>query len=150
MTRQLYLKLRWVRHGFTLVELMVVVAVLGIIAAIVMSIVLSQPERANRSRILADLQVLDQSTQMYITQKSGNPASINDLVNAGFVVASPGPVGKPDVSYMAWYIRDMDYNLRTVNGVYRACLSGTIYVPVAPSAGTASVFTIEQLLNGGW
>jgi len=130
---------------------MIVVAVIGILAAITIGIVISQPERANRGRILADLQVLDQSTQMYITQKSINPASVNDLVNAGFILVAPGPVGKPDVSYSAWYIRDMSYTLKAINSSYRACLSGTIYVATTPSAaGNASVFTIEQLQAGGW
>ncbi len=145
--------------GFTVVELLVVIAVLGIIAAVVIINVFGQTDRTNRSRILADLQILDSSTQLYLNKYPSQP-SIQDLVMANFIVAVPNSVGKPDVSFQGLKITDMGYTLTNVSafaaggtsvtGDFRARLSGNVYAEATPSGKNASLFTIEQLIEAGW
>ncbi|MFA6074356.1 MAG: type II secretion system protein [Negativicutes bacterium] len=147
--------------GFTLVELLVIIAVLGIIAAVVGFSMLGQTDRSNRSRILADLQILDSSTQLYLNKYSTAP-TMQDLVSSAFIIAVPTPVGPPDVSYNAYKITDMSYTLTNVSayasggtsvtGDYRARLSGNVYPEAMPGSNgkSASLFTIEQLLDAGW
>ena len=147
--------------GFTVVELLVIIAVLGIISAVIIFNVFGQTDRTNRSRILADLQILDSSTQLYLNKYTSQP-SIQDLVQVHFIVAAPTSVGKPDVSYLGLKITDMVYTLTNVSafasggtpvtGDFRARLSGNVYPEAMQGASgkNASLFTIEQLIEAGW
>ena len=137
--------------GFSLIELLTVIAVLGILAAILVPIFSNYPESSNRSKILTDLQILDQSTQLYMVQNSGQPGSFSDFVALGYIIAVPTNPGVPDVSYSAFKITDMVYKFTAIAHTYRVVLSGNVYPAADPGAGkTASIFTIEQLLSNGW
>jgi len=51
--------------GFTLIEVMIVVVILAILAAIVVPRVMSAPEKARRTRARADIQAIDSALNMY-------------------------------------------------------------------------------------
>ena len=55
--------------GFTLVELMVVVAVIAILAAIAMPQFLSAADRARTAKETADIQIIKNATQLYMIVK---------------------------------------------------------------------------------
>ena len=60
------------KGGFTLVELMVVVAVIAILAAIAMPQFLSAADRARSAKETADIQIIKNATQLYMIVKDVN------------------------------------------------------------------------------
>lgn len=56
--------------GFTLVELMVVVAVIAILAAIAMPQFMSAADKAKNAKQVADMQIIRNATQLYMIDKS--------------------------------------------------------------------------------
>lgn len=60
------------KGGFTLVELMVVVAVIAILAAIAMPQFLSAADRARTAKETADIQIIKNATQLYMIVKDVN------------------------------------------------------------------------------
>ena len=60
------------KGGFTLVELMVVVAVIAILAAIAMPQFLSAADRARTAKETADIQIIKNATQLYMIVKIVN------------------------------------------------------------------------------
>ena len=57
------------KGGFTLVELMVVVAVIAILAAIAMPQFLSAADKARTAKETADIQIIKNATQLYMIVK---------------------------------------------------------------------------------
>lgn len=86
-------------HGFTLVELMVVIVILGLLATVVVINVLPVQDTARRKKAEADIALLDQATEMYRLNKLEYPAGgdgLQALVTEGFVKRLPDdPWGKP-------------------------------------------------------
>ncbi|MFA6074822.1 MAG: prepilin-type N-terminal cleavage/methylation domain-containing protein [Negativicutes bacterium] len=81
-------------QGFTLVELLVVIAVLGILAAIVIPKLIGQSDAARIAKVKADLASMDQAAQIYAAQRSVQisvASGIDDMVAAGYLVANPVP-----------------------------------------------------------
>jgi prepilin-type N-terminal cleavage/methylation domain-containing protein len=84
------------RRGFTLVEIMIVVAIIALLAAIAVPNFLRARKRAQASRILDDLRVLDGATDQYAIENnktSGMNPSFTDLqayLKTGSVLYSTG------------------------------------------------------------
>ena len=82
------------RKGFTLVEIMIVVAIIALLAAIAVPNFLRARKRSQASRILEDLRMLDGATDQYAIDSgrtSGMNPSFSDLQNylkAGSVLYS--------------------------------------------------------------
>lgn len=75
-------KLRKNRGGFTLVEIMIVVAIIALLAAIAVPNFLRARKRAQASRVLEDLRLLDSALDQYAIEhnrKNGDPATFSDL-----------------------------------------------------------------------
>ena len=72
------------RGGFTLVEIMIVVAIIALLAAIAVPNFLRARKRSQATRILEDLRLLDSAGDQYAIETnktSGNNPSIGDLKN---------------------------------------------------------------------
>jgi general secretion pathway protein G len=97
-------------RGFTLVEMMVVIVIIGLLATIVIINVMPATERAAAARVRADLATMEQAVEMYrldnlrypTTQEGLNslvPKYIrrlpNDPWNSPYVYVSPAPNGAP-------------------------------------------------------
>ena len=74
------------KGGFTLVELMVVVAVIAILAAIAMPQVLSAADRARNAKETADIQIIKNATQLYMIDKNvDTPPTVENLYKEGYL-----------------------------------------------------------------
>ncbi|WP_418549646.1 type II secretion system protein [Phascolarctobacterium faecium] len=87
------------RKGFTLVELVVVIAILGILAGLAIPRFIGATETARGARVIADLRTVESALSMYYA-KNGNfydPATsttlvtVDGLVKNGLLAAVPIP-----------------------------------------------------------
>jgi prepilin-type N-terminal cleavage/methylation domain-containing protein len=72
------------RGGFTLVEIMIVVAIIALLAAIAVPGFLRARKRSQASRIINDLRLIDSAVDQYAIEtnkKSGDPVAITDWTN---------------------------------------------------------------------
>src|SRR4051812_12486030 len=72
------------RAGFTLVEIMIVVAIIALLAAIAVPGFLRARKRSQASRIINDLRLIDSAVDQYAietSKKSGDPVAITDWTN---------------------------------------------------------------------
>ena len=74
------------KGDFTLVELMVVVAVIAILAAIAMPQFLSAADRARNAKETADIQIIKNATQLYMIDKNvDTPPTVENLYKEGYL-----------------------------------------------------------------
>lgn len=69
------------RHGFTLVEIMIVVAIIALLASIAVPGFLRARKRSQASRIINDLRLIDGALDMYAIENNkstGNPVNVAD------------------------------------------------------------------------
>jgi prepilin-type N-terminal cleavage/methylation domain-containing protein len=89
-------KLQTRRGGFTLVEIMIVVAIIALLAAIAVPNFLRARKRSQATRVLEDLRMLDSATDQYAIENNkttGQNPSMTDLKNyikTGTVLYSTG------------------------------------------------------------
>ena len=62
------------RHGFTLVEIMIVVAIIALLASIAVPGFLRARKRSQASRIINDLRLIDGAVDMYAIENNNRPA----------------------------------------------------------------------------
>lgn len=67
------------RQGFTLVELLVVIVILAVLAAVVLPKFASSGQRSKESALKSDLTLLRNAVQMFKTDTGAYPASLADL-----------------------------------------------------------------------
>ena len=72
-------KKRNAKRGFTLVELMVVVAIIGLLATVVTVSVISQKEDADNTRAKADMKVLSDALDLFKLNLGYYPNSFEEL-----------------------------------------------------------------------
>ena len=80
----MFKKLGTKRAGFTLVEIMIVVAVIALLAAIAVPSFLRARKRSQASRILNDLRMIDSAVDQYAIEtgkQSGAPIAVSDWTN---------------------------------------------------------------------
>ncbi len=116
------------QKGFTLVELMVVIAILGILAAIAIPRFTDSTALANTAKASADLRSLDSAISMYQASHGGaNPADIAALTNAGLLASAPVAAKKDQSLYLVGtkttLAADAAYSLATASNSYRAVLT---------------------------
>jgi general secretion pathway protein G len=86
-------------EGFTLVELMVVIVIIGLLATVVVINVMPATDKAALTKARADIATLEQGVEMYRLNKLTYPASgegLQAVVREGFVKRLPeDPWGNP-------------------------------------------------------
>jgi prepilin-type N-terminal cleavage/methylation domain-containing protein len=75
--------------AFTLIELMIVVIILAILAAIAIPQFTQNKEEALDARIKADIKIIQNAVDLYKFEKNEYPSSISDLVNDGYLRTEP-------------------------------------------------------------
>jgi len=77
---RLFLKNLRERKAFTLIELMVVVLIIGILAALAVPQFVGQSDRAKEKKAKADLKTIGSAVEMYYTEKGTLPGELDELV----------------------------------------------------------------------
>ncbi len=76
-------------RGFTLIELMVVMAVIGLLAAIAIPSYVHTIKRANEAVLKEDLHTMRTAIDSYTVDKEKAPQGLDDLVQAGYLKTVP-------------------------------------------------------------
>jgi general secretion pathway protein G len=75
--------------GFTLIELMIVMAIIGVLATVAIPSFISSIKMARESVLKEDLQVLRGAIDSYTMDKQKAPQSLEDLVQEGYLKSIP-------------------------------------------------------------
>ncbi|MDE1161527.1 MAG: prepilin-type N-terminal cleavage/methylation domain-containing protein [Acidobacteriaceae bacterium] len=75
--------------GFTLMELMIVMTIIGLLAAIAVPAYLNNVRRAKEAVLREDLHTMRQAIDSYTVDKEKAPQSLDDLVQGGYLKSMP-------------------------------------------------------------
>jgi len=91
---------RSAEQGFTLLELIVVIAIIGILAAIAMPAMKDMPRRANEAVLRTNLRTMRDTIDQYYGDKGHYPPNLDALVESGYLRKIPlDPITK---RYDSW------------------------------------------------
>ena len=85
------------RQGFTLIELMIVVVILGLLATTIMPRILSKPEDARRVKAKAEIRSIETALALFKTEVGRFPTTSEGLVA---LVSDPGLKGYSPDGYL--------------------------------------------------
>jgi len=76
-------------RGFTLLELLIVVALIGILTALAVPQFRHTPQRAKEAVLKEDLYILRDVIDQHFTDKGKYPSTLQDLVDSGYIRKIP-------------------------------------------------------------
>ena len=79
----------YTKKGFTLIELVIVIAILGILAGIAVPHFMETSASARGAKVLADLRTIDSACTIYTINNGTEPADIETLVKADLLASEP-------------------------------------------------------------
>jgi general secretion pathway protein G len=90
--------------GFTLIELMIVVAIIGILATIAMPAMRTAPLKAREAVLREDLFTIRSCIDQYLADRGQYPASLEELTDAGYLRFVPvDPITREADSWVPLY-----------------------------------------------
>ncbi|MHC1718751.1 MAG: competence type IV pilus major pilin ComGC [Acidaminococcaceae bacterium] len=126
------------KKGFTLVELVVVIAILGILAGIAIPRFMDATASARGSKIVADMRTIESAESMNYA-KNGSYVDLSGLVTNGFLAAPPVP---PSGSYIIPESGKTGTVSGTSYSVVVTAASGTTPASVAVTLDSKSLATL--------
>lgn len=115
-------RMRKIRRGFTLLELMIVVGIIGILTAVAIPNFLGLTDEAKVARIQADLSTVGSAVEMYYAKNGKYPSDLSALVSqtgdgkSGYLRAEPKPP-----------IDGTEYSLNSTTGEVTYTFNDTVY-----------------------
>jgi general secretion pathway protein G len=88
------------QRGFTLMELLVVIVILGILATVILPKIMSRPEEARRTKAKLDIQALESALNMFKLDNAFYPSTEQGL---------QALIEKPDIGRVARHWREGGY-----------------------------------------
>jgi general secretion pathway protein G len=82
-------KIKATESGFTLIELMVVMLIIGVLMAIAVPNYIAAVKAARESVLKEDLHIMRNAIDAYTTDKQKAPQSLQDLVENGYLKSIP-------------------------------------------------------------
>jgi general secretion pathway protein G len=76
-------------RGFTLIELIIVIAIMGILLAVAIPVYQTHLRHANEAVLKEDLYTLRNAIDQYTQDKAKAPQSLDDVVSAGYLRMLP-------------------------------------------------------------
>lgn len=98
--------------GFTLVELMIVMLIIGVLAAIAIPSYMSSIKSAREAVLKEDLHIMRQAIDSYTMDKEKAPQSLDDLVQSGYLKDIPMD---PMTHSTTTWVTDSDDTLQSVD-----------------------------------
>ena len=86
-----------IRQGFTLIELMIVIVILGILATLVMPKILNKPEKARRTKAQVDIKNIETALSLFHSDTGRFPTTSENLEA---LVKDPGITGYDPDGYL--------------------------------------------------
>lgn len=89
------------RKGFMILELVIVVAIIGVLAAMAVPNLTGLTDEAKVARIQSDLSTMGTAAEVYYVKKGAYPATLDSLVGSGdegYLKKLPEPPEPPDKS----------------------------------------------------
>lgn len=77
------------QNGFTLIELMIVMAIIGILATLAIPSYVTAVKHAREAVLKEDLHIMREAISSYTMDKGKAPQSLDDLVQNGYLRAIP-------------------------------------------------------------
>jgi type IV pilus assembly protein PilA len=113
------------QQGFTLIELMIVVALIGILTSVAFPLYANVQTRVRIARVRADLRILASATVVYSANVGALPASLNNLtvVVTAKGKADFGPLLRPMPTRPNTTWTNYTYNTLPVKGTFQITTS---------------------------
>ncbi|WP_455654809.1 competence type IV pilus major pilin ComGC [Phascolarctobacterium sp.] len=80
------------RKGFTLVELVVVIAIIGILAGLAIPRFMDATTSARGAKVAGDMRIIESAIMMQYAEKGTEPKDLNELVTNNYLAAVPEPI----------------------------------------------------------
>ena len=103
---------RSLQRGFTVIELMIVIAIIAILAGIAVPLYQQSLIRARESVLREDLYTMRNAIDQYTLDKQKAPQTLQDLVDAGYLKALPKD---PFTDSTSTWVPDMEDTLRSLD-----------------------------------
>ncbi len=109
-------------RGFTLIELMVVCAIIGILSAMVIVSLASAKAKARDGKRVSDLAQIQGALEQYFDHNNAYPTTLNSINNSGTVYISTMPTAPVGGSCVSSYGYDINDNNKPTDYVLQTCL----------------------------